>query len=38
MQKDLYVSFADYEKAYEKMWHRDLFEILEDVGLDGNDL
>ena len=35
VQKDLYVCFVDYEKAFDKVRHPDLFEILEELGLDG---
>ena len=37
-QKDLYICFVDYKKAFDKVQHHDLFEILEDVGLDDKDL
>ena len=38
MQKDLYICFVDYEKAFDKVRHQDLLEILEEQGLDGKDL
>ena len=38
VQKDLYVCFVDYEKAFNKVRHQDLFELLEEQGLDGKDL
>ena len=38
VQKDLYVCFVDYEKAFDKVRHQDLFNILNDIGLDGKDL
>ena len=38
MQKDLYVCFIDYEKAFDNVRHSELFESLEKLGLDGKDL
>ena len=38
VQKDLYVCIVDYERAFDKVRHQDLFEILEEIGVDGKDL
>ena len=38
VQKDLYVCFVDYEKAFDKVRHKDLFNILNELELDGKDL
>ena len=37
MQKDLYVCFVDYTKAFDKVQH-ELFHLLEGLDLDGKDL
>ena len=38
MQKDLYVCFVDYTKAFDKVQHEELFHLLEGIDLDGKDL
>ena len=38
MQKDLYLCFIDYSKAFDKVKHQDLFNILQDLDIDGKDL
>ena len=38
VQKDLYICFVDYEKAFDKVRHQDLLEMLQEIGLDGKDL
>ena len=38
VQKDVYVCFVDYEKAFDKVRHVDLFRMLKEAGLDGKDL
>ena len=38
IQKDLYICYVDYEKAFDKVRHQDLFNILNNIGLDGKDL
>lgn len=37
-QKDIYMCFIDYEKAFDRIDHTALFRILEEKGLDTNDL
>jgi len=37
MQKDLYVCFIDYQKAFDNVKHETLFELLERIDLDGKD-
>ena len=38
MQKDLYLCFIDYSKAFDKVRHEKLFNILEHLDIDGKDL
>ena len=38
MQKDLYVCFIDYEKAFDRVKHGELIRLLERIGVDGKDL
>ena len=38
VQKDVFVCFVDYEKAFDKGKHVDLFNMIKDAGLDGKDL
>ena len=38
MQKDLYLCFIDYSKAFDKVRHEDLFNILNKLDIDGKDL
>ena len=38
MQKDLYVCFIDYTKAFDKVQHEELFKLLHGLDLDGKDL
>ena len=38
IQKDLYVCFIDYEKAFDNVRHKELFECLKRSGIDGKDL
>ena len=38
MQKDLYLCFIDYEKAFDSVKHEELFQCLEKAGIDGKDL
>ena len=35
VQKDFYVSCVHYEQAFDKVLHQQLFEILEELGLNG---
>ena len=37
-QRDLYLCFIDYEKAFDRVKHTHLMEILENIGIDKNDL
>ena len=36
--KDLYVCFIDYEKAFDCVRHKDLFNILDELDIDGKDM
>ena len=38
VQKDLYFCFIDYSKAFDKVRHSDLFDILAGLHIDGEDL
>jgi hypothetical protein len=38
MQQDLYLCFIDYQKAFDNVKHDELFEVLEEVDLDGKDI
>ena len=38
MKKDLYICFIDYTKAFDKVQHREIFSLLQDLDLDGKDL
>ena len=38
MQKDLYLCFIDYSKAFDKVRHEKLFNILEHLDIDEKDL
>ena len=38
VQKDLYLCFIDYSKAFDKVKHEKLFEMLETLDIDGKDL
>jgi len=38
MQKDLYVCFIDYVKAFDKIQHRTLIEMLEMLDTDGKEI
>ena len=38
MQKDLYICFIDFTKAFDKLQHKNLFNLLEGLNLDGKDL
>ena len=38
VQKDVFVCFVDYEKAFDKVRHVELFKMLKEAGLDGKDL
>ena len=38
VQKDLFVCFVDYEKAFDKVKHVELFNMLKNLNMDGKDL
>ena len=38
MQKDLYMCFIDYSKAFDKVKHVELFKLLEELDIDGKEL
>lgn len=38
MQTDVLLCFVDYEKAFDRVKHRQLLSLLSDIGLDGKDL
>ena len=38
MQKDVYMCFIDYEKAFDRVRHTDLIDILQRINLDGKDI
>ena len=38
MQKDLFICFIDYTKAFDKVRHEELFKILQRLDIDGKDL
>ena len=38
MQKDVYVCFIDYTKAFDKVKHVKLFEMLQELAVNGKDL
>ena len=38
VQKDLFICFIDYSKAFDKVRHDELFKILEGLDIDGKDL
>ena len=37
-QRDLYLCFIDYEKAFDRVKHTHLMHMLENIGIDQNDL
>ena len=38
MQRDVYMCFIDFTKAFDKVQHEKLFEILNNIDIDGKDL
>ena len=38
VQKNVYLCFVDYEKAFDKVRHNELMNILKQIGVDGKDL
>lgn len=38
MQKDVYLCFIDDAKAFNKVWHKDLFELISNVNILGKDM
>ena len=37
-QKDLYLCFVDFEKAFDMVKHEEMSRMLEDIGVDGKDI
>ena len=37
MQKDIYTCFIDYSKAFDKVKHKDMIEILQQLNFDSRD-
>lgn len=38
VQRDLYVCFVDYKKAFDRIEHQRLIEVLQEIGLDGREI
>ena len=38
MQKDIFICFIDFAKAFDKVKHDHLFDLLQQLNLDGKDL
>lgn len=38
VQKDIYLCFVDFEKAFDTVRHEDMINMLKDIGLDGKDI
>ena len=38
MQKDVYICFIYYAKAFDKVQHETLYEVLQELDINGNDL
>ena len=38
VQKNLYICFVDYEKAFDKVKHEEMLKLLRDINVDGKDL
>ena len=38
MQKDVYLCFIDYSKAFDRVRHKELIQILMELDIDGKDL
>ena len=38
VRKDLYICFVDYEKAFDKIHHKEMIKILEEINLDSKDI
>ena len=36
VQKDVYICFIDYEKAFDRVRHEPLMQCLSEIGVDGN--
>ena len=37
VQKDLYLCYVDFQKAFDMVKHEQLMEMLADIGMDGED-
>lgn len=38
MQRDVFICFLDFEKAFDTVRHEPLMKMLSDIGMDGKDL
>ena len=38
MQEDVYLCFIDYSKAFDRVKHKDLMQIMIELDIDGKDL
>ena len=38
MQREVYMCFIDFEKAFDKVKHQELIDILKNINLDGKDI
>ena len=38
VQHNLYLCFIDFEKAFDRVKHKDLIKMLQNIGVDGKDL
>ena len=38
VQEDLYITFLDYKKAFDKVKDKELLKMLQDIGIDNKDL
>ena len=38
VQKNLYICFVDYEKAFDRVRHEEMLKLLRDLNIDGKDL
>ena len=37
MQKDIYLCYVDFSKAFDRVKHEDMMEMLDEIGIDGKD-
>lgn len=38
VQKDIYMCFVDFEKAFNTGWHEEVVDMLQEIGVDGKDM